>query len=282
MGDPRSNPLRYFVSNNGETKGPFNLDLIDAFILSGHYPEEVRIRGEGSNEWKEHAPVVDMAAPTVQPDSPRFAARIPKWLFWVGGGIGLWFTVKFLIEAGNSQALSRSASVQSPSTSHRSGYSTPSSTPYVTLTESERSKYVQKARGYGLSSSTGLGTPSSSLASTPTTAETPADVIYKGANGKTYRVPHSDYLRLSKQRADIDEEDAAITSLQAKQKTYSDNIELERAYLDRTSQYQIDGFNQKIDRLNLAHAKLKQRIDAFNRSIDAFNAELERVGTLER
>ena len=271
MSDSPSKPIRYLVSHNGETKGPLDLEMIDAFILSGHYPQGIRIRAEESNDWKGHTPAVDVAAPPIQADSPPLGARIPKWLLWVGEWIALWFVVKVVNEAGVSQTSSSSASPRSTPTRYRSVYSTPRSTPYWTPPP------------FGsAASSTRSWTPSSSLGSTPTSAATPADVVYKGANGRTYRVPHYDYLRLSKQRAAIDQEDAAITALQAKQTAYSDNIELERAYLDRTSQYQIDAFNEKIDRLNSAHAQLKQRINAFNRSIDAFNAELERVGTPER
>ena len=108
---------------------------------------------------------------------------------------------------------------------------------------------------------------------------TPADVLYRDTNGRTFNVPYSAYLRLSKEREAIVQEEAAITGIQFKQKAYSDSIESERTYLDRTNQYEIDAFNEKIDNLNAAHAQLKQRIDRFNRSIDAFNAELERVGT---
>ena len=106
--------------------------------------------------------------------------------------------------------------------------------------------------------------------------------MYRDTNGRTYSVPHAAYLRLSKERAAIDQEEAAIAAILANQKAYSDNIELERTYLDRTNQFEIDAFNEKIDNLNAAHAQSKQRIDTFNRSIDAFNAELERVGTPAR
>jgi peptidoglycan hydrolase CwlO-like protein len=118
--------------------------------------------------------------------------------------------------------------------------------------------------------------------STPVSTATPAEVLYRDTNGRTFSVRHNDYLRLSKQREAIAQEEAAITAIQFKQKAYSDSIESERTYLDRTNQYEIDAFNAKIDNLNAAHAQLKQRIDIFNRSIDAFNSELERVGTPAR
>ena len=58
--------LRYFVSHNGEVKGPFDLDMIEAFILSGHYPRGVRICAVDSKEWRSYfAAYSDLAGPGV-------------------------------------------------------------------------------------------------------------------------------------------------------------------------------------------------------------------------
>jgi hypothetical protein len=237
--DSHTAPLRYFVSHNGEVKGPFDLDMIEAFILSGHYPYGVQICAQGSNQWKSHSFEVKAAPPPLpqqssQPVGSKPSGGVPKWALWGGGILGVFILMK-MFSGGNS--------------------ATPSSA---------SSSYAPKATTYS---------------NHRTYYSTPAEVRYRDTNGRTYSVPHAAYLRLSKERAAIDQEEAAITAILANQKAYSDNIELERTYLDRTNQYEINAFNEKIDNLNAAHAQLKQRNDTFNRSIDAFNAELERVGT---
>jgi hypothetical protein len=259
--DSHTAPLRYFVSHNGEVKGPFDLDMIEAFILSGHYPRGVQIRAEGSNQWKSHSFEVKTAPPPLPPPLPQQFSQpvgskpsggVPKWALWGGGILGVFILMK-MFSGGNT------ATPSSVSSSYA-----PKATPYPSgLTTSRPTTYSNYRTYY----------------STPVSVATPADVMYRDANGRTYSVPHTAYLRLSKERAAIEQEEAAISAIQVNQKAYSVNIELERTYLDRTNQYEIDAFNEKIDNLNAAHAQLKQRIDTFNRSIDAFNAELERVGT---
>jgi hypothetical protein len=258
MSDSPKSAARYFVSHNGEVKGPFDLDMIEAFILSGHYPQNVQICSEGSNQWKSHCVAVE-ALPPVVPRQPsqsvgsKPTGRILKWMLVAGGTLGVLILMGIF---GPS----------SPPSSSSSSYA-PKATPYRNaLTTPRPNTYSIPWTNYP----------------TPESVATPADVMYRGTNGRTYSVPHVAYLRLSKERAAIDEEDRAITAIQANQEAQSASIESERTYLDRTNQYEIDAFNAKIHRLNAEHAQLKQRIDIFNRSIDAFNSELERVGTPAR
>lgn len=257
MSDSHTAPLRYFVSHHGEVKGPFDLDMIEAFILSDHYPRGVQIRAEGSNQWKSHSFELKAAPPPLpqqssQPVGSKPSGGVPKWALWGGGILGAFILMK-MFSGGNS------ATPSSVSSSYA-----PKATPYPSGLTTLRPTTYSNYRTYY---------------STPVSVATPADVMYRGTNGRTYSVPHVAYLRLSKERAAIDQEEAAINAIQANQKAYSDSIESERTYLDRTNQYEIDAFNEKIDNLNAAHAQLKQRIDIFNRSINAFNAELDRVGT---
>ena len=57
------------------------------------------------------------------------------------------------------------------------------------------------------------------------------------------------------------------------------DIDRSRSYLDRTSQYSVDAFNQKVNRVNEMSNRLQDATAAYNRRVDAFNAELARVGT---
>lgn len=264
--------MRYVVSHNGEVKGPFDLDMIEAFILSGHYPKDVRICPEGTDDWKSHAPAT--ATPTSAPlhTAPRSTNKpprtLPKWPFWVGGLIVLWII-------GTSSRGTRDTASASRSSAYL-----PTATPYRAYAPAASSSAPRPSYSTPVASS-GFD-PFKAGAEPLDSAALPSDVLYKGANGRTYRVPHSAYLRLSRQRAAIDAEEAAITAIQAKQRGLSDRLETERSFLDRTDEFEVDAFNDQINDLNTARIQLKRRIDAFNTSVDAFNAELERVGTPER
>ena len=72
---------RYFVSHNGEEKGPFNLDLIEALVMSGHYPRSIMLREEASHDWQ--APFERVAAEPPAP--PRAPAPSRK-----GSSAGIW------------------------------------------------------------------------------------------------------------------------------------------------------------------------------------------------
>jgi hypothetical protein len=60
----------------GEVKGPFDLDMIEAFVLSGYYPRGVQICAEGSKEWHSYLP-------------PNFDQRGPGFARVVNGRIDI-------------------------------------------------------------------------------------------------------------------------------------------------------------------------------------------------
>lgn len=255
-------PPRYFVSHNGQIKGPFDLDMIEAFILSGHYEEGVRIRAEGADQWTSHFATTKTSPPPI-PVTPKAgdsaqSPRIPKWVF-IGVGV---FVLMLLIKFNTGETEPAAAAPFDPAASGLLPVDAPKITtgPKPAFDPSKPFEVIDE----------------------PATARPSTDVIYRDTNGRTYRVPRSAYLRLSELRTAIDKEEAAISAIQAGQKRQSDNIEARRMYLDRTSQYEIDSFNATIDSLNAAQARLQHRIDVFNLRVDAFNAELERVGTPSR
>jgi hypothetical protein len=55
-------------------------------------------------------------------------------------------------------------------------------------------------------------------------------------------------------------------------------IERDRIYLDRNSQYAVDAFNEKIDRYNALSQRTKIANAAFNEKVDNYNARLQRYG----
>jgi hypothetical protein len=241
--DPPLAQGRYFVSHNGEVKGPFDLDMIEAFVLSGHYPRGIQICAVGSKEWKSFvAPLPKSAGPSPGQSSQRAAGKptrvIPKWIFVVGGIFGALIVLSLIVDQTGRGASTDS----SPARTATDGYSVP--------------RTFQ-----------------------PESVANPPDVLSSDSNGHTYRVRHSDYEWLSKKRKALDQEDAIVKAAQAELNAEGSSLEQERIYLDRTNQFEINDFNAKIDAINAKRFRLGRQIDAFNSHVDAFNADLARVGT---
>lgn len=103
--------------------------------------------------------------------------------------------------------------------------------------------------------------------------------LYRDESGRVYRVPNSAYYRLLSmssalglKKQNLDREEAELTFL-------AEELDRDRRYLDRSSQYEVDRFNRKVNRLNALNDELQSLVRDYNRDVNAFNAELERVGT---
>jgi hypothetical protein len=110
----------------------------------------------------------------------------------------------------------------------------------------------------------------------------PADdsKIYRDASGRSYRVSSADYNRLVVMKSALTPKSDRIDRYKQERQALSSQLESDRITLDQTSQYAVDSFNSKINRLNAMNGPLQNLVDDFNRDVDAFNAELARVGTL--
>lgn len=142
-----------------------------------------------------------------------------------------------------------------------------------------------------LTSQTAPALPSVALPKIPT--EHTDTQLYRASNGHTYRVSHSDYVRLSQQKAALDSQESTLSakasSLNALKTMVSNlgaNLDRTRASLDNTNQYAIDRFNAQVDAYNaklreerVALTEYNSSVNTLNAQVDAFNAELSRVGT---
>lgn len=250
MNDVPPTSSRYLVSQNGDITGPFDLDMIEAFILSGHYPKSVQICAEGSNQWRSHSPTVEVPhvarpdAATPAPVTPKPSGGIATWKIVLGALVGLWILAA-IFGAGRTTTPAKSISYTPVATRRSAIYSPPPYSPLAAVSS-------------------------------------PANVLYAGADGHTYSVPHGDYVRLSRQKEALDQEDAVVSEAQARLKVEQTSLERQSAYLDRTNQYEVDDFNRKIDTLNTKKSRAGRQIATFNDHVNSFNAELARVGTLVR
>jgi hypothetical protein len=104
-------------------------------------------------------------------------------------------------------------------------------------------------------------------------------MIYRDESGRSYRVSNADYNRLLGMRTALGPKSAQIDRKKQERQALSSQLDIERTTLDQTSQYAVDSFNLKINRLNAMNGPLQIMVADFNRDVDAFNSELERVGT---
>lgn len=217
--------------------------MIEAFILSGHYPKGVHICREGSDEWGRHYPKNECPRPPVasqaipQRKTPAKAGT-PKSVF-VGCGILFLVSIFMVIASAQRQSSSSNAPIATP-------------------------RYMPKH--------------TSSLPSPEPTA-TSDNRIYTDAQGNSFRVSNSDFQRLSLQRDALVQEQDEISTIRSKLDAYAANLGSEETYLDGTSQAAIDAYNAKVEKLNNENAQMNSRLRTFNAEVDSFNAELARVGT---
>ena len=216
--------------------------MIEAFILSGHYPQGVQICAVGSKAWRGYSPPIPTSpAPasgqSVQSPVVKAAGGTPKWIFIVGGVFAL--VVLVVVLNGTTSGTSTGSF---PTGSATNSYAVPPT-------------YE------------------------PRSAATPADVLSSDANGRSYSIPHRDHERLSQQRRVLDQEQAVVDAAQAELNAEGSSLEQERVYLDRTNQFEIYDFNSKVDAFNARKSQLRRQITTFNDHVDVYNADLARVGT---
>jgi multidrug resistance efflux pump len=83
---------------------------------------------------------------------------------------------------------------------------------------------------------------------------------------------------LNSEKAEIESERATLEALKAQIEILSREIERDRIYLDRTSQFDVNVFNSKVDRYNALNQRAKIANAAFNQKVDNYNAKLQRYG----
>jgi DNA-binding response OmpR family regulator len=98
------------------------------------------------------------------------------------------------------------------------------------------------------------------------------------SGGNAYRVPSSVSSALKTEKEEIESERATIEASEAQIEKLGREIESDRIYLDRNSQYAVDAFNEKVDRYNVLNERAKIANAAFNEKVDNYNAKLQRYG----
>jgi hypothetical protein len=87
---------------------------------------------------------------------------------------------------------------------------------------------------------------------------------------------------LEQSNTDVEAKKSEIDDLDTSLDSLSRQIELDRIYLDRTSQFEIDSFNLKIGRYNAALRNRKAEVQVFNQVVEAHNALVQQLKTQNR
>jgi hypothetical protein len=107
------------------------------------------------------------------------------------------------------------------------------------------------------------------------TSYTPAPASGGGnRGGNVYSVPSSVSSTLDDEKVKIESDRKTLEALDAQVEKLGRDIESDRLYLDKTSQYAVDTFNAKVDRYNELVQKDKAATAAFNEKVDNYNVKL--------
>lgn len=283
-GSPQDRKKLYFVLHQRLEQGPFELDFIKAMVMAGVYAPGVSVRQTESTPWSTLADLARQPsiAATSQSPPPILPRKLPEFrssapppsnehvatdgargarkkpngvtIFgWVAGAGGLLFLIWIfsMIAGGPVRDTNKPAAA-----SIDQKWQNPPSPP---------------ATDYQ---------PSATRPTVPSHIAPQNDSkVYRGQDGRTYRVSNADYSRLLLMKSALSNKGSAIDTGREEFKRAERQLESSRLTLDRTSEDEITSFNQSVARLNAMNERLQIMVDAFNRDVDAFNAELERVGT---
>lgn len=292
MPTPPAPADEYQVSHLGLVRGSFRFDLVEAMILAGTIPKDVKIRKKTGGDWQP-APPVGVAANSVSfADSSPLRQKSVTTTIGVVGGVALLLAAMLITVAISSTARLHKTSATTSS-------ATPTPTPAVkrqtalpasVAVGTPKITTPPKNWYYSSSSSLPKTSPATSsinlpppvkravAVSTPVAAP-PSTTTFRDASGQTYRLSNYDYQRLQQMRRKLDSEETFVDQQKAKVDQYGRDIDNSRRSVNQYSQASVNQFNAKINSYNDQLKNIQGSIDRFNRKVDEFNAELRRVGT---
>lgn len=258
---------RYYVNHDGQVRGPFNLQMVEVMVLAEQFPPNLFVCKEGTEEW---IPLNSLNQPPYLNQPPRLENEeisSPKENYGAdspsNASLKIVASVVGLIIVGGSISILSGPSKSNSYSSAETSYKPPVSS------------YVPPKATYSSSSYTSKTEYSSQNASSGST-------LYNDAQGRRYRVPNTSYQQINAKKTRLEIMQRSINTAHAELDSLSAEIDHLRGSIDRTSQYQIDSFNDKVRAFNAKESRNHIQIDQFNAAVNEFNAELIRVGTLIR
>jgi len=307
---------QFLVHHEGQVQGPFDLDFIEAMVMSGVYAPTVIIQKAGAASQISFSQLIQSrsgastlsqgAAPGNQRESSS-APRAPAarssgsshestpqtgiadskpvsteakfaWGVCIAGGLLIFW---MLGEVSSKKTTSAPSSYNSWNRDQPQQLVPPKVIPALSqpaYTPPAPKPYTPPP----LPRTTGFSTNSyqrSPPATTPKSASEESTQVYRDASGRMFRVPNSAYYSLLAKKTALQNQKVGLDRAESEVSALATDIDSSRRYLDRTSQYSVDSFNQKVNHFNAMSERLQTATDSYNRGVDAFNAELARVGT---
>ena len=273
----------YRVSHQGTIRGPFPLMFLEAMVLAGQFPRDVKVMPSTGGDWTPLAAELGESTAT-KPQVSRVpdTKTVLTWIFSVAVILGVFALVGAIVVSENvkkeeARRAARLAAATPVPTPRYTPPARPSSTP---------ASYPSSSSSY--LANTPIALPASTpevrraiAAGTPSlpTAPEESSSFHTGAGGQTFRVSAAADRRLQQMQTKIDAEKALIEQQKKSLDDLEQDIERSRQRVNRSSQASINRFNARISDYNSQTQNLDMAIYRFNRKIDEYNAELRRVGT---
>ncbi len=270
---PLPSASKYWVHQKGETLGPFEQQFIEAMFMAQVYSPSVLVCKVKTKEWVSFSNIINVtplssahgqSVANPSPSRPAKTQKIkpPKNTFniilpWALGVFVILFVLKLYTLAQSSKPAAKpqtykekiQAAESTTSSVHR-----PSSLPSGSLRKVNESVIIPRSQEKGQ--------------------------VLRDASGRTYRVPDAAYYRLVSLQSALDIKKLRLETEKRDYESMASSLERERRYLDTTSEYSVEAFNRRVNKLNETNEDLQNLVNDYNRDVKAFNYELERVGTL--
>ena len=256
--ETKQSSLRYYVSHDGQVRGPFNLQMIEVMVLAGHFPADLFVCREGTEEW---IPLNSLNQP---PRLKNEEISSPEKNYGADSSantsLKIVASVVALIIVGTAISILSKPSKPNSYSSAKTSYKPPASSYAPPKVTDASPSYTSK---------TEYRSPNAISDTTQ----------FRNAQGQTFRVPKSSYERLIAKKALLDDKERSIKLAQAELPSLRTELNRLEDSIDRTSQAQIDLYNAKASAYNSKNNQIQIQIDYLRIAIKDFNAELERVGT---
>lgn len=273
----------YRVSHLGAIRGPFPIQFLEAMVLAGQFPRDVKVMPCTGGEWTVLTNLIGKSAPAAVhkcrvPNCKTLLSRILSVAMIVG-------VVAFACALILSEAAKReNAKLKANWTAAATPVPTPRYSPPAqrsSLPKTSSSSSMPVSGSYPDATPISLPPTRKAVAvdsSPPTSAPPVASAIYTDDSGQTYSVSNYDFKRLQQMKLKLTSDQSLIVRQQASLTALEKEIDRDRQLVNRYSQASIDSFNAKISNYNNQVKVADDAVDQFNRKVDEFNAELQRVG----
>jgi hypothetical protein len=268
---PRIDPTaRYYVTHEGELRGPFDLSLIEAMVLANQFPAQIPVCKEGEETWGRLPQQSSANRSSSSTPSDEMSGETIG-LIIAGGIVALIFLIILVRDISKNGTNHSVSTIITPTTTP--DYVAPSIPPAP-----PDNSLPTTAPSIPVDSSAESSSPLRPFppASPPEQTDT---TIVRDVDGQKYSILTSEYDKIVAEQQRLDRESKRLDVLQKELSEYSDEIEQQRSSLDNTDASAVDSFNQAVARYNGKKDFLQMQMKIYNQNVETSNGALKRLGT---